>query len=441
MKKKLLRQILFSVAVLASAHAFAVVNDITLRNIAPKAGDLDIQMRSLEVVMLNFSTDVNVRENTLAYLTTPDGQELTSVMERNQYMKNTVLLNFPDITYYNGDYTLTIKRWSVGDDEWLADYEQGHSNAEIKVVWTVSNGLTAGVDYDLQPVSVLPANNTSFTYPAQPLVAVQVTMPSGAVKNPEIEATLSCVEARYNSTLTFVAEDRGKNIVYTATVSPPPSYKGDYMLSIPAGMFGDEQYISEGTGHASPDITMMYSVTPSDEGSTGDEEYVDWTLQPSTAKLVANENDYTMNWSWSGGTQINTELLSEWKILDSRRYKVPGITFTLLDAADPKAGVKFTAELNKEETYTLLVPQGMFHDATYASSDGKLGMANPQLRYDFVPEDITSGVTAAVADEKPANRSVYTSQGIRLYDNATEEQIRNLPAGLYIIAGKKVMKR
>lgn len=28
---------------------------------------------------------------------------------------------------------------------------------------------------------------------------------------------------------------------------------------------------------------------------TGYEEYVDWTLQPSTTKLVANENDYTMS--------------------------------------------------------------------------------------------------------------------------------------------------
>lgn len=437
MKFTLRKTALAIAAALCAFPALAVVNDINLKNVSPKAGELDIELRSLEQITISFTADVNVRPNILAYLATPDGKELTSPIVRNQYLANTITLNFPDINYYNGDYTLTIKRWSVGDEEWLADFEQGHSNPEIKIVWTVSNGLTAGVDYDLQPVSILPANGYTFTA-STPLSMVQITMPGGAIINPDIQANLSCVEARYSNSLFFEAEEKGGKVVFTATVSPSPTVGGDYTLTFPAGMFGDESYFSENTGHASPNISYIYTMD-ADPDSSGDEEYVDWTLKPSTTKLVANENEYTMSWNWSSATQINAELLSEWKVLDSRRYKVPGITFSLLDAADPKAGVKFSANLNKEEAYTLIVPQGMFYDATYASSEGKLGMANPQLRYGFVPDDITTGVESVAADHVNAKNTVYTAQGIRIYDNAKEDQIRTLPAGLYIIAGKKVL--
>lgn len=436
--KFILRKAVLAVAAAAcSFSAFAVVNDITLKNVTPKAGELDIELRSLEQITLTFSQNVNVRSNTLAYLTTPNGQELTSVMDRNQYMKNTVLLSFPDINYYNGDYTLTIKRWSVGDDEWFEDYEQGHSNAEIKVVWTVSNGLTAGVEYDLTPVSVIPVNGSTFSA-TKPLSTVQITMPGGTLINPDIQANLSCIEARYSNSLFFEAEEKGGNVVFTAAVSPSPTVGGDYTLTFPAGMFGDEGFFSEGKGHASSDISYIYTVD-ADPESSGDEEYVDWTLKPSNAKLVANANDYTMTWRWSSSTQINTELLSEWKILDSRRYNVPDITFSLLDAADPKAGVTFTAELQPQETYTLIVPEAMFYNATYASSEGTLGMANPQLTYSFVPGDISTGVESVAADSVNARNTVYTAQGIRLYDNATEDQIRNLSPGIYILNGKKII--
>lgn len=282
MKFTLRKAVLAIATALCAFPALAVVNDINLKNVLPKAGDLDIELRSLEQITLTFTQDVNVRPITLAYLTTPDGKELTSVMERNQYLRNTVLLSFSDINYYNGDYTLTIKRWSVGDDEWFEDYEQGHSNAEIKVVWTVSNGLTAGVDYDLQPVSVIPGNGSTFST-TKPLSTVQITMPGGTVINPDIQANLLCIEARYSNTLFFEAEEKGGNVVFTAAVSPSPTIGGDYTLAFPAGMFGDESFFSEGIGHANPDIYYLYTVD-ADPDSTGDEEYVDCPL-PSYASI------------------------------------------------------------------------------------------------------------------------------------------------------------
>lgn len=439
MKFTLRKAVLAIAAAACSFSTFAVVNDITLKNVTPKAGELDIELRSLEQITLTFSQDVNVRPNTLAYLTTPDGQELTSVMERNQYLKNTVLLSFPEITYYAGSYTLTIKKWSVGDDTWLEDYQLGHSNPEIQVEWTVANGLSKDVSYDLQPVSILPANNSSFSYPSQPLTAIQITMPAGTIMSADAEASLSCVEARYNQPLTFEAEEKGNNIVYTANVSPSPFVRGDYTLTFPAGMFGDSEFFEEGKGHANPNISLIYSVDLSDPDATGDEENVNWDITPSRVKIEGNNRNYTLTWSWPSGITTDNETLSNWRILDNHGYRVQDVTFSFINEAQPTDGVKFTADLTPSDKYTLLIPEGYFYDRTYADSNHLEGSANAQLRYDFIPQDISSGITAPEAGDKSPNRSVYTSQGIRLYDNATEDQLRTLPAGLYIIAGKKVL--
>lgn len=63
----------------------------------------------------------------------------------------------------------------------------------------------------------------------------------------------------------------------------------------------------------------------------------------------------------------------------------------------------------------------MFYDATYTSSEGKLGMANPQLRYGIVTNDIITGVESVAIDSVNTKNTVYTAQGIRLFDNATED--------------------
>lgn len=134
---------LAAATMMTAATAWAMpVEDITLKNVAPKAGDLDIELRSLEQITLTFdATEVILGENATASLACPDGTTATATLVRNSVLKNVVLLDFPDLMPYNGTYTLTIKKWSLGDEEWVDNPEAGHSNPNIEVVWNVTNGL------------------------------------------------------------------------------------------------------------------------------------------------------------------------------------------------------------------------------------------------------------------------------------------------------------
>ena len=61
-------------------------------------------------------------------------------------------------------------------------------------------------------------------------------------------------------------------------------------------------------------------------------------------------------------------------------------------------------------------------------------MANPTTGY-FTKKD-PSGIDAATVDTPAARRGIYTLNGVRL--NTSPD---NLPAGIYVIDGRKVVKR
>ena len=72
--------------------------------------------------------------------------------------------------------------------------------------------------------------------------------------------------------------------------------------------------------------------------------------------------------------------------------------------------------------------------ATYDQTKADVTMANPTTGY-FTKKD-PSGIDAATVDTPAARRGIYTLNGVRL--NTSPD---NLPAGIYVIDGRKVVKR
>ena len=85
--------------------------------------------------------------------------------------------------------------------------------------------------------------------------------------------------------------------------------------------------------------------------------------------------------------------------------------------------------------------ENMFADCTnlkgavaYDANKTNVTMANPTTGY-FTKKD-PSGIDAATVDTPAARRGIYTLNGVRL--NTSPD---NLPAGIYVIDGRKVVKR
>lgn len=433
-------------SLLCSVAALALpIDDITLVSAMPKAGELDVELRTLESITLMFSAEVQVGPKALVTLEMPNGETLEAVPTVTRFAKKNCIVQFPGFIPYNGTYKLTIKRWSVGDADWIANREEGHSNPKIEVEWTVSNGLATGVDYDLSPVSITPANDAQFEYSGgQKLAQIRIVFPNGTFLNPNAKIGLSSTEARFGQILTFSAEKGATNTTFTAYVSPVPTTSGNYAFDIPGGSFGDEDFINGNGGHANPPISLLYVVSGAENGEGDMQETVYYTFEPVCRELTRDENEYKYTLKWDSFPVINKTYLSECYVLDEYGFEVDGAALTLTnDESAMTSTFSFTAELESDRRYTILIAPFIFGDSKWMESKYTLGTTNPQLRYDFIPEKLLPEIdNVRVADDTDSiSTAVYTPTGILLYRDATEAQISALPKGFYIIAGRKVIIR
>ena len=104
-----------------------------------------------------------------------------------------------------------------------------------------------------------------------------------------------------------------------------------------------------------------------------------------------------------------------------------------LSAVKALPGTRFEITPDEGETITVTV-----NDAPVEIADGK---------YTFVTDGATdvniqgkqSGIDTIGADAAKADRDVYNLQGIKVLDNATPDQVKALPSGLYIQGGQKIV--
>lgn len=160
--------------------------------------------------------------------------------------------------------------------------------------------------------------------------------------------------------------------------------------------------------------------------------------------MNVNGNDYTFTLFWNDAPEVDETGNTYYKLIDEYGFVVEGSNMTLSNNTTAGTSVfTFSAELQKDKRYTILISPSIFGDAKWVESNHDLGTTNPQIRYDFYPEDVSVGVDKINGKVEANNiaKSVYTPTGLMLYPDATELQISNLPAGFYIISGRKVIIR
>ena len=85
--------------------------------------------------------------------------------------------------------------------------------------------------------------------------------------------------------------------------------------------------------------------------------------------------------------------------------------------------------------YTLTIPAQMIQQTAGEEDEAAIDY-NPALKYTFTLID-GEGIGEVLADTETAD--VYTISGILVKKDATQEDLKNLKKGIYIISGKKVI--
>lgn len=155
---------------------------------------------------------------------------------------------------YNGLYTITIEKGAFGTESWAADPNYGRSNAEIELTFELVDGADRA-KYTLEPVSVNPEEGSYAT--GNEIASVTLTFAAGVTAVKGASATLAGVDTSYTETAEFIENEDGS---YVVTFENVPTEDGKYVFTVLQGLFGDEEFVEEGTGEANAPIRIEYTV-------------------------------------------------------------------------------------------------------------------------------------------------------------------------------------
>ena len=204
-----------------------------------------------------------------------------------------------------------------------------------------------------------------------------------------------------------------------------PMYDGEYTMIIPQGSFGDSAWQKDAAlGHANKEFTCKFTLT-----GLGIEGGVEYTLEPLEITPTGNEvNDLSVvTVKFPEGTKMKegTKATLSSTVV---RYEV---TVDVEEIGDGEFRCTFDPAPTEAQTYTLIIERGAFGDEIYMA-DNAYGLASASVgkAWEFVPKD--DAVNEIAIDDYET--VIYNLTGSHVNAN-------NLPAGIYIINGRKTVIR
>lgn len=183
------------------------------------------------------------------------------------------------------------------------------------------------------------------------------------------------------------------------------------------------------SGTASPAISHTWKfVEP--------KEYT-YTLTPAASETTAYNKlgEFIITFDNAESAELNETIVAAPKLsetgYESGRYIGEGVITKVAGAEHPTFKITFTPAPAKDATYTLTIQRGKFLlDDTQQWS--------PEVSENYILDVATSVDEIAAEIEGSA---IYSIDGRTITRKADSESIRNLQPGLYIINGKKVIKK
>ena len=405
-----------------------VVYDLGIKGTKPAEGIVDMSGFTWEVTQISVPIEYKQREGAEVTLSNEvTGYSQTGELRNGMSMgnTNTMLSTNGKEPNKNGTYILTIPAGSFGDEEWLADPETGHTNPEIKVYYRVTGAEGTDAALDLTLLSAVPAENGTADISDEPL-SISFTAAGELSYYPNSKIQVYCDGAEYDGTAVITgATTEDGNTTFTTTLSEPILVNGTYTVAMPEGIFGDLDYVKDcSTGHGNEVIVYTFEVT----GGQGQKEPTQYDLMPTVtpadnSEVLPGDLD-VITFVFPTGTRTTSDTARasmscpEANYFDTAMFIRSDVDGTYL--------LKYGSKPKRDGVYTIKVVQGTFADADDEHE-------NPEftLTYTFK----TSGIDSILTDEEAA-AGIYDLNGVYVGDST-----ENLPVGVYVVKGRKVVKK
>lgn len=362
--------------------------------------------------------------------------------------------------YADGEqYTAHVVKGAFGDSEFteVSNFTSGHACPALEVLFTTENVLAyniAGeepkdeVIYDITDPSIEAGV-------ADGVATINYTFAD------DLSLNISREHYQYPKlisgyTLTADGEAAEADVVVRAvnnrlvlTIEPVSiESEATYVLTLDKGLFGDDEWFASDykAGHAND--VIEFSFVPS--AFRPALEYV-------TPEILIEKRNATADGSIeeTGDPAIVVTLRFAFDIWWPEGFnffnvcKLYGPDDNLVNITDTHQFYGSTSDytiykfemwgfdMDSDQTYTLNVPAAIYGNTEWLNSNGRWGMCNEELNIQFIPGNYQNAGVEGVAVDAVAN-DVYNMQGALILRDATAAQVKALPAGLYIVGGRKV---
>lgn len=204
-----------------------------------------------------------------------------------------------------------------------------------------------------------------------------------------------------------------------------PEANGEYTITIPKGSIGDANWMLDPeTGHCNDEVVLTYIFEGFKEVSSTIYDILPVAVDPADetsshdlSKIVIEFPEGTEYVEGSPITLSNPEL----------RFSAQA---TVEKGSDNSFILRFSPVPTEDGVYYLFIDRGVFGDAEYVADNLK-GHANDNINLSWTLSEFTgaAGINAELTSEE-----IFNLQGVRVANS-----IENLPAGIYIRDGKKIV--
>lgn len=452
-----------------SVEASVALGEFTVTLTYPEDAELNINDTMYEYP--NVIGDVKVLD--------PQGVAVELTKLEARAINNVLTFTFAGISDVDTkEYTLVMGNGFIGNNEYAeSNYTNGQANAEYKYGFTplrlkysdvtfdiIPTGYEVILDYIVNPstVSFAWSMNVDLRFPESDR-AVNLE-PTGRYHTDCLGLGCKVLDAAGNevSGVTVIAsyDPWDYDIVRFSIFGLDKASTEKYTLYIPFNIIGntDWWYASMTAGRAMPEYYAEFvpaEATPVQdtfaEGElvlmNGKENGVptETNMLDGSTRIFCSYTypvDVLFPGNFSDPNNINDTYIAVKNVATGEEVTTGDISITSPTSNVKQVDIDIPAEeFSNGGTFEVTIKQGLVGDATYIFfSDPKYskGHVNAERKFEIT---LTGGVGNVAVDAEAANKDVYNLQGVLLIENATPEQVKALPAGLYIVGGEKIVIR